>query len=404
MIKLSYLPLFIRAIFNAIPYSFRYRHKLVLQWAIIMHILAPGPKTFVGMARFAPKSITEWRFRNFMNAGYWSAKLVMFHLVSSVVSSFPPPADGIVYVIADGSEKDKRGTKNPLAQKGKKSKSSFYFFGIKFVVLMISWDVYRIPVDFEIIKPKTDSDYINENALFRKMLKQFNPPEWAHTVIVSGDCAYASKDNMNLILKLDEEDGTHHWYFVFAIAKTWNMANGKQIKNLAKYTPRSCYKQTWIPHLSNSNRRKTFWTFTKKAQLKHIGNVTIVLSKKGRNVGPNKTKILVTNLPCVTARTVLCIYQRRWQVEILFKELKSGIGLGQQQVTGHPPRIEKSFALGFIAYLVLILAQKDDIQPGKPWSIFQLKHNFMIRVVKDQVEHDTKIEMKKWAKLNQNKE
>ncbi len=395
MINTSFLPVFFRAIFNSVPYFFRYRHGRAFRWVILMHIVAPGAKTFANMARFAPSHIMEWHFRRLINAAYWSAKIMMWKLSDHAIATLPQPADGTVYFLADGSVKEKRGKKSPMNQKGKKSKNSYYFFGLKFVVVMLQWDVYRIPLDFEIVKPKTDPDYENENALFRKMFARFTPPSWACRIIVIGDCAYASKANMKAIIKRNKADKNCDWYFVFAIAKTWNMANGKNLKNLATYTPRSCFKQTWISHLTNPNRRKTFWIFRKKARLDHIGDVTIIMSKKGRNFGPKRIKMLVTNLPDVSARTVLCTYQRRWQVEILFKELKSGLGLGQQQVTGKPERIEKAFALGIMAYLTLIIAQNKDIKSGKPWSIFQLKYNFMFRVMKGQVEHDTKLRLEK---------
>jgi len=41
----------------------------------------------------------------------------------------------------------------------------------------------------------------------------------------------------------------------------------------------------------------------------------VVLSKKGRNIGPKHPKILVTNLAEWTPRQVVCAYQRRWPVE-----------------------------------------------------------------------------------------
>jgi hypothetical protein len=34
--------------------------------------------------------------------------------------------------------------------------------------------------------------------------------------------------------------------------------------------------------------------------LRHVGDVTVVLSKRGRNLGPKQTKILVTNLAALT--------------------------------------------------------------------------------------------------------
>jgi len=42
----------------------------------------------------------------------------------------------------------------------------------------------------------------------------------------------------------------------------------------------------------------------------------VVLSKRGRNLGPKQTKILVTNLDEWIPRQVVGAYQRRWPVEI----------------------------------------------------------------------------------------
>ena len=124
----------------------------------------------------------------------------------------------------------------------------------------------------------------------------------------------------------------------------------------------------------------------------------MVLSKKGRNAGPKSTKILVTNLPDATGRQIISVYQRRWSVEIIFKELKSGLGLGEHQVTGDKNRVEKSVGIAVIAYLFLLRARKNDIQPGKPWSIFQLQNNFRMEVTKLHFEHLMNLELKKIKK------
>ncbi len=302
------------------------------------------------------------------------------------------------WVIADGSKKDKRGPKNPAAQKGRLNEHHAWFFGIKFVVLMVAWDDYRIPVDFQMVLPKGHPDYKKENELFRHMLSHFQPPDWAKVVIVVGDAAFAAKDNMKLIQARDKADSQRRWGFVFAIARTWNMADGKSLRNLVKHTPHSCYRKTWIPRLPDHKGRKTFWIFEKLTRLKHLGDVAVVLTKKGRNVGPQNTKLLVTNLLELTGRQVIDIYQRRWAIEILFKELKSGLGLGEHQVTKKLPRIEKSLGIALIAYLFLLRARKDDIKPGKPWSIFQLKTNFTMDMIQKQFQHSMALEINKWKK------
>ena len=385
-VGITRLPDSVRLLFKGMPGVFRHRHQLVFCWLVVMHMVLAGPKTLKALSRTAPSHIAEWHFRRLLCAGYWNLRILLWWFAEEAIKSFPPPEDKVVYVDADGSKKDKRGKKNPAAQKGRTSKREAFFFGIKFVVLMLQWGVYRIPVDFSIVLRKGDPDYKNENQLFREMLTRFKPPEWAIYIIVVADAGFASTKNMQLVQQLDKEDKHRIWGFVFSIARTWKMEDGKSLSNLVKHIPRANFAMTWIPRLASNKGRKTFWVFRKRARLRHIGDVTMVLSKTGPNVSPQNTKILVTNLVELTARQVLSIYQKRWPIEILFWELKSGMGLGEHQVTKDLDRIEKSIGIAIIAYLVLIRARKADISPGRPWSIFQLKNNFTTELVCKQLE------------------
>ena len=125
--------------------------------------------------------------------------------------------------------------------------------------------------------------------------------------------------------------------------------------------------------------------------MRHIGNVTIVLSKKRRNLGPKNVKVIVTNLPNATVTQILSIYQRRFMIEVLFRELKSGMGLGKMQVTKDENRIEKSIGLSIVAYLLILKMQHKDIPDNQGWSIFSLREKFRHRVMKNQFNHDYKM-------------
>jgi hypothetical protein len=54
-------------------------------------------------------------------------------------------------------------------------------------------------------------------------------------------------------------------------------------------------------------------------------------------------------------------------------ELKSGLGLGEYQVSGGINRSEKSLGIAVLAYLFVLRGCHHVIIPGKPWSIFQLQ-------------------------------
>ena len=185
---------------------------------------------------------------------------------------------------------------------------------------------------------------------------------------------------------------------MFGIARTWKTPQDKSLKDFVTHLPRKFYKRTWIPKLAQENRRKTFWIYGKTMCLNHIGEVMVVLSRKRPNASPKKTKLIVTNLTGVTARDVICIYQKRWSVELLMWELKSGLGLGQHQVTKKEDRIEKSFGIAIVAYLFLLRVCGKQIQPTKPWSIFNLQHHFRLKVFTHQVEHNMILKVNRLAR------
>jgi len=366
-----------------------------------MHITIFGQWTLAQLSKGAAKHITDWKFQRLLMAKYWSVRVFLWWAADMVIAKLPPPQDSVLYIAVDASTKDKRGSKGPVSQKGKTSKHKGYFFGYKFVLLMISWNGYRIPVDFALILPKNHPEYQKENKLFRDMLSRVGQriPAWAKKVIVIGDAAYASKENMKYIKKLDKRDPDRRWGYVLALPKTWKLENGhKKLSDLVKHTPKRYYQRTCIPPLSTGKSRRSFYLFEKRTALAHLGEVTVILSKKGRNVGPKQTKILVTNLPELSARQVLMVYKRRWPIEIVFKELKSYLGLGQHQVSKSESQVEKSVGVSIIAYLILLRARYQEIKPREPWSILRLKNSFTWEVYHQQVKHTLNLKFKKYDK------
>ena len=119
--RLTFIPTFVRVLFRGMPGVFRHGHQLVFCWLVIMQMILSGPRTLKGLSQPAPSWITEWRFRRLLSAGYWSLRMLLWWFAEEAIKSFPIPENKVVYAISDGSQKDKRGKKNPVAQKGRKS-------------------------------------------------------------------------------------------------------------------------------------------------------------------------------------------------------------------------------------------------------------------------------------------
>jgi len=399
MITITYVPLFVTMLFRGMPGIWKGRHRLLLCWLVCMQALFPGQKTLEELARWTPASITVWRFRRLLKASYWSIHVLVAWWAEEALQTLPPPKDGTLHLVGDGSEKPKRGTQNPLAQKGRKSEHHPWFFGIRFVLLIANGDVYRLPVAFRLMRPKSHPEYRTENALFREMVNHFRPPNWAQRIIVEGDAAYGSQENMQMVLKRDAADSARRWGFVFAIARTWKTVEDKAIKDLVTHLPRTYYQRVRVPRLPGTKGCKTFWVYSTRLCRRHVGDVTGVLSKRGRNLGPKQTKILGTTLDEWTPRQVVGAYQRRWPVEQINRELKTDLGLGAHRVRGEEGRLENSFGLAILAYLLLMRACHQEILPGTSWSIAQLQHALRLRIITNQVEHNVKTRLTKARKV-----
>jgi hypothetical protein len=146
-----------------------------------------------------------------------------------------------------------------LAQKGRKSEHHPWFFGIRFALLIVNWDVYRFPVAFRLMRPQSHPAYQPENALFREMVGRFVPPPWAKRVIVEGDAAYGSHENIKMVQQRDADDAARRWGFVFAMARTWKTVEDKAIKDWVTHLPRRYYQRTRVPRLPGAKGGKTFW-------------------------------------------------------------------------------------------------------------------------------------------------
>jgi len=85
--------------------------------------------------------------------------------------------------------------------------------------------------------------------------------------------------------------------------------------------------------------------------LSRIGRVRMVLSKRPGERWKT-TVAIVTDEPGLTARQIVSVYELRWTIEVLFKELEVDLGLGDYQVLSEDG-ILKHLHLCCLAHLVL---------------------------------------------------
>jgi Transposase DDE domain len=361
------------------------QHFLVFCWLVVALIRAPGKGTVKGLKPSLPPTLSSWTTLRMVRSAQWDAQAVLAQMAAATLRSLPPPADGVLYLLGDRTLQEKRGRKHPLSHTTRQSESAPYTFGFGVVLLVASWDRLRIPVALGLIDPKIRG---HQNSLFREMLKAFVPPAWTRKIVVVADAGFAAHAPMRFITE-------KHYGYVFAMPRTRKFTNGNHLRDLVQHLPKSCYRRR--ASYQPDGCRKDYWVFARRATLHNLGDVTIVLSKQRRNNGPKSVKILVTNLPEASVGTILSIYAWRWGIELTFKELKSGLHLGDMQVTKDSERVARSVTLSVLAYLLLVRLYGHDEGLGKEWSLFKLKERFAEEVTQEAV---TRIELHWQRKCN----
>jgi hypothetical protein len=152
------------------------------------------------------------------------------------------------------------------------------------VLMMASWDRLRFPLALVPLAPESKG---HQNLVFRHRLTTCEPPAWVRQVVVHADAGFAANTTLQLIQ-------ARHWGDVCAMPRTRQLTHGKDMRDLVCHLPKSCYRRR--ARGQPAGRRRDDWVLMRPATLNPRGDVTIVLSKKRRNDGPQQVQLFVPNL------------------------------------------------------------------------------------------------------------
>ena len=104
LMAFTYLPGFVTLVFRGMPTMWRGRHRLIFCWLVCMQAVHPGRHTLEEMARWTPAAITAWRFGRLLKAAYWNVHLLVSWLAQDLLTTLPPPTNGVLYLLNDPSK------------------------------------------------------------------------------------------------------------------------------------------------------------------------------------------------------------------------------------------------------------------------------------------------------------
>jgi Transposase DDE domain len=313
------------------------------------------------------------------------------------------PGDGLYILILDATLVSQAGSKTENTYstgnrkrrpcrgrrygKNKRARKNCHSFTMG---LLITPSGVRVPF----CKPYHTREYCKAKGLVHRttaeaaadLIRELPLPEGAR-VVVLGDTAYEAE-----VVRDACRDRHYSWIFpcnperVLAGPKGQRPKVRSLLKDWAEWS-RQTYRlapgrggyavyRRLSPHrIGPKVRPRAYYAHQERRRVHSLGEVRLVFSttqKELKAATPDDVKILMTNDLRLTVRDVIELYSLRWQIELMFKELKSTLGFHQYQFRAFEP-VEGWAELALTAFLYLEwyrvrqLARRDLDEEEKRW-------------------------------------
>ncbi len=262
----------------------------------------------------------------FLSRSDWHAPGLLDTAVGYLLRRMKPRRGETIYLIIDDTRIPKRGRKMFGVSKIWDHKQQRFVHGHIVVTGAILFRGVTLPWRFELWLPKrwAGRSYRKSTEIAAEMIRAFDPPKgWKVRVLF--DAFYLSPT----VTKACDQRG-FTWFSVASknrtILRTCGVSQriGDLGPGLLKYRGQRVRM-----------RRSRGWAKMRIAavdgRLARTGDVRLVFSQRPRSAW--KTMVaFATNETKLAARAIVSIYEKRWAIEVLFKELRGDLGLGDYQV------------------------------------------------------------------------
>jgi SRSO17 transposase len=365
----------------------RVLRQLTLAW------LMGGNGKMVRAAR-----VTKGRHRTslarFLRKSSWDAPTLLAQLVIQLLCRLQPRAGEWLYLLIDDTRIGKRGRHMPAVKKIWDHAEQRFVRGHIVITAAVVFRGLVLPWRFHLWLPKEycarkHRKFLKMTAIAAEIVRRFTPPKGVK-VRVLFDAFYLCPS-----LTAACENRGFSWFSVAARNRvlTQDGRPKRRLGDLGVGVLRHHGRRVRM-------RRVRGWRWLDLAavdgRLKKIGTVRVVFSRRPRDRWKNMVA-MVTNETQLPARDIVATYERRWAIEVLFKELKGTLGLGQYQMQ-HRQGIERHLHVCGLAHLALthhslkaVGAQAKQANKDVPWPRFQERLEALRRDVrKDNVERFVK--------------
>lgn len=333
-------------------------HKPVFEhlWRYVLAVaIASGRRNVERLRGCMDSGACRQNVTDFLIAAPWDCAKVLREAVLQVIEKARIAYGARMYLILDGSKKGKRGKKMEGAHSyyvpmgGKKGFGHQFFLGaLRVGHVVVPWDI-KLYAPRPFARSERGKDlgikYRTLNELAARIIEEF-PPELAlrFQLVVLFD---AGLFNETVVAACEKRKFS--W-----ISRAWkNRAfwpDGRKGKvSVQSHAPgvlRYSGQEIRLPAVRGQSR---FIVAARDGRMRKMDRVRAVFSRRKSD---GNLICLVTNDFSLCARDVILAYTQRWSIEVLIKQLKQCLGLGDYR-TGSFVGVQRHLSLVCLAHLAL---------------------------------------------------
>ncbi len=324
------LPSFVQRFFSPMRATL-HKPQFSHLWGLVLSVVVSlRAAKLVHLSAVTPAGGHRTRKGAFLSRSDWDAPALLERAATGLLASMNPKAGEVAYLILDDTRIAKRGKKMGYVSKIWDHKQQRFVRGHVALTAAVMFRGVVLPWRIELWKPKGHPGprYHKLTDMAAAMVKAFDPPEGVK-VRVLFDAFYLCPT----VTRACQGKG----FTFFSVAsrnRNFTTGEGKRAKrrSIARLMPGLIRHHGKGVRMRRSRGKATTLRIASvDGRLSRIGRVRMVVSKRPR--GPWKKCIaIVTNETGLRPRQVVAIYEMRWSIEVLFKELRQDLGLGDYQM------------------------------------------------------------------------
>ena len=316
-----------------------------LRWFIFGILMSVSSSRLFQISKAAPRGGHRTSCGNFLRSNWDSVSLMQARAIKTL-RWMKPDRREVVYLLIDDTRKEKRGRQMEAVSKIYDHKSGKFIRGHMIVTSAIMFRGVVLPWKFQLWIPKAQAgnQYLKTTQIAAQMINELELP-FDCKVRVLFDAFYLAP----CVVAACKSQG-FTWFSV--ASKNRKMARKHcRTRSIKEFAPGVLKHHGKFVRM----RRQHFWRWMKitavDGVMNRLGQVRIVLSKRPGDPW-KKTLAVITNETKLAAREIMSIYESRWNIEVLFKELRSSLGLCDYQVLSRHA-IERHLHLCGLAHQLL---------------------------------------------------